>query len=86
MSTKPKDGGPAFPGFSFTDGRGNQRRNEHSGEWETHEGGMTLRDWFAGQALSPTLIQAYGSTPETLARKAYEIAQAMVDERNKYCP
>ena len=46
---------PAFPGFSCTDGHGNMRRNEHSGEWELYEAGMSLRAWFAGQAMAGLL-------------------------------
>lgn len=45
----------AFPGFSYTDGRGNQRRNEHSGEWETHGCGMSIRAYLAGRAMQGLL-------------------------------
>lgn len=51
----------------------------------THEG-MSLRDWFAGQALAG-IIQADGaqffSNPTDHAWTAYAHADAMIAERNK---
>ena len=51
----------------------------------THGGhdGMTLRDWFAGQAMQGML--ADGSAWETakLARDAYKAADAMLAERER---
>lgn len=43
-------------------------------------GGMTLRDWFAGQALAimPALIPGYQGTADGLAREAYTLADAML--------
>ena len=42
--------------------------------------GMTLRDWFAGQALaSMKMYPTY--TPDYIARNAYDIADAMLRER-----
>lgn len=64
MST-PKDGGPAFP--VCTDF---SRVNE----------GMSLRDWFAGQALSRL---AYEMGADAAAVDAYEYADAMLAERAK---
>lgn len=89
MSTRiipPNDGGPAFPMPNFTD------RGEH-----THWGdrGMTLRDWFAGQALIGVLSNhslllkidvgagASVSTREAAAIYAYGLADSMLTERNK---
>lgn len=66
-----KDGGPAFP---------NVPSDPQIMSWDA---GMSLRDWFAGQAISPMLVQAYGQTPDILARKAFEIADAMIKERRK---
>ena len=79
-----KDGGQAFPATA-------------SGElWEDRDGsnrlsfdlsgGMSLRDYFAGQALagitaSPNLDRSKPA-PE-LARNCYSIADAMLDERAK---
>ena len=45
MADTRNNGGPAFPRHQFTPlGQG-------QGQWSV-EGGMTLRDWFAGQALA----------------------------------
>jgi hypothetical protein len=57
-------------------------------DFEGHEDGMTLRDYFAAQAIngfitrSPIrrLADEYGSL-EQLARKTYEIADAMIEAR-----
>lgn len=47
--------------------------------------GMSLRDWFAGQAMQAQLT--YGKcrdmTPEGIAEYSYEFADAMLAERNK---
>ncbi len=68
-----RDGGPAFPhvieeeydtGYHLTD---------------VHEG-MTLRDWFAGQALS-RLVHVGERDPDEVAELAYAIADAMLNER-----
>lgn len=51
--------------------------------------GMSLRDWFAGQALSGStcgLFSAEFASPETaavMAREAYLIADAMLAESKK---
>lgn len=52
--------------------------------------GMTLRDWFAGQALgimNTALDQGYWSPGENpnkeIAEAAYQIADAMIAEREK---
>lgn len=46
--------------------------------------GMTLRDWFAGQAL-PTLVATTDKrvTPEIIAQVAFQMADAMLTERSK---
>lgn len=51
MSNQPNDGGPAFPrtGFELSDG-----------SWVAPQGGMTLRDHFAGQALQGTIASMAG--------------------------
>lgn len=59
-------------------------------------GGLTMRDWFAGHALSglvsdPTLMQASGGAAEKLnisvnqavAQQCYEYADAMLAQRIK---
>jgi len=73
-----KDGGPAFPAqhFDLADG-------EH---------GMTLRDWFAGMAMqgfcsNPNAgrnpIESANWLRESGAVSAYQMADAMIQERSK---
>ena len=63
------DGGQAFPAIDLVcDGLG------------TGSKGMTLRDWFAGQALAGLRVNDYEKF-ENAARHAYEIADAMLAER-----
>ena len=74
------NGGPAFPSMHSIDGN-----------WSTKPDpdftGMSLRDWFAGQALagmvafSGTAGAAYG--PYEIAGRSYEVADAMLAERAK---
>jgi hypothetical protein len=49
--------------------------------------GMTLRDWFAGQALAGWLASFAGMSvsmkPENMALEAYQFADAMLAERVK---
>ena len=68
--SEPDDGGPAFP-HSSSPMRGDLT------EW-----GMTLRDWFAGQALAGMLDRAYGIKCEIIAARSYEMADAMIAARN----
>lgn len=64
-----RDGGPAFPVV-----------------WQDiPHGGMTPRDWFAGQAL-PVYLNRHPAdrmTPERVAAATYAMADAMLAERNK---
>lgn len=45
--------------------------------------GMSLRDWFAGQALVGILAAESASTWERDAQNAYKAADAMLAEREK---
>jgi hypothetical protein len=66
------DGGPAFP---------ISRENE---SW--HSPGMSLRDWFAGQALAGILsgLPVGKEVPDPwLARECYRAADAMLAFRNQ---
>ena len=64
--SNPKDGGPAFP---------HTWRDDH-GE------GMSLRDWFAGQALAGLSAQFGGElSPSAFASFAYQLADAMLAAR-----
>ncbi len=64
------DGGPAFPVDTSTNFPAND--------------GMSLRDWFAGQALAS---QTYDGPPsgnqKALAAWAYKVSDAMLDERKE---
>ena len=80
MSEPINDGGPAFPHSSQPlDAQGNPMCGEHS-EW-----GMTLRDWFAGQALVAIPHIGCGADLETreLAEAAYQVADAMIEARER---
>ena len=81
------DGGPAFPA--------QQARVKELGAaticapgvvppitWE-YDGGMSLRDWFAGQAIAGHADGQGVSKPwaEEYARSAYQIADAMLKAR-----
>lgn len=47
--------------------------------WEYNDTpGMTLRDWFAGQAIQGVMLTQ--STPQLIAEEAYAIADAMLKE------
>jgi len=75
---KVDDGGPAFP---------SEQGHIPNGTWnQTYDPGMSLRDWFAGQALmgacaNPELcdVEAYKHIP----RRSYEAADAMIKEIEK---
>jgi hypothetical protein len=79
-----RDGGPAFPS-----GESYDTRDLMGGVSEHRKGpfyaGMTLRDYFAGQALAGITgagVDAEGSWhPATAATLAYEIADAMLAAR-----
>ena len=65
----PDDGGSAFP-FA-----------EATTDFSVSPG-MTLRDWFAGQALAGMLDRTYGMKIEIIAARSYEMADAMLAARN----
>jgi len=65
------DGGPAFPCSDIVTA---------NGDVQTGGNGMTLRDWFAGQALVG-LTSVY--TNEASVRKAWECANLMLAYRGK---
>ena len=64
-----KDGGPAYP-------------SEYS--WRTNQG-MTLRDWFAGKALSgiTRMLNDPMIPASACAQMAYHLADEMLKERAK---
>lgn len=78
MSEHRNDGGPAFP------------RPDWNGSWHGPDSfpGMSLRDWFAGQALAYSMDLATkvgrDADPTTLGVSiAYNIADAMIAARSK---
>lgn len=87
MTERKDDGGPAFPQFDVVAGE----RDGHGDvidAYTTATGGMSLRDWFAGQALSITANEwFFGQTmqqqPQAAAEFAYAVADAMLAERVK---
>lgn len=99
MSNEKADGGPAFPQHDLSGyGMGPAMRgfvpgDEMSGRYEVE--GMSLRDWFAGQALGGLLAgRAVLVDPEwnhlngeprndRMADVAYAYADAMLAERSK---
>lgn len=86
-----KDGGPAFPVECSYNHEGKivgSQTGVASG-WET---GMSLRDYFAGQALNGMLAHATRYKPppsdtmmtwhQAIAKEAHEIADAMLAQRS----
>lgn len=75
--SKHKDGGPAFPVFSpevkNRDGKVMRPRDEHAG--------MSLRDYFAGQAIVGMHAHPANEVPNGVAQWAYAVADAMLIER-----
>jgi len=71
-------GGPAFPRSGVKDGYG-----KVVGDVK----GMSLRDWFAGQALAGIAAGYWSNSdmsdlaPSELAEKAFALADAMLAER-----
>lgn len=77
MSTQHNDGGPAFP-IAF------QHRNESDGVIEQRWLGLSLRDYFAAQALIGMSVDndvALFQKPEGCAEWAYKLADAMLRAR-----
>jgi hypothetical protein len=74
------DGGPAFPVCY-------QHENLETGEKEVTAAfhGITMRDWFAGQALANRNIEDHCGPNWAIrvAEQAYRIADAMLAEREK---
>ena len=71
------DGGPAFA----------MQATEVVGRLCSGNEGMTLRDWFAGQAMAPVLAAVFaGQREETfdfVAERCYHTADAMIAEKRR---
>lgn len=71
----PNDGGPAFPCETYG------LRNGKETTIPTN--GMSLRDWFAGQALAGIMTRAGSHAFEWAPEIAYTVSDAMIAARNK---
>lgn len=90
MSTPINDGGPAFPQIT-TDSSYAENGEAYGHTYSV--GGMTLRDWFAGQALQGWCAAAPSVRNEPMnmtrghadeiAQGCFRYADAMLAERNK---
>ncbi len=78
------DGGPAFPrdGFAMYETKGNET-------WVVNNG-MSLRDFFAAQALDELIYGGHDidwdltkKEADDMAKKCYIVADAMIAERDK---
>jgi hypothetical protein len=80
MTRSPLTGGPAFPRAPI---------GEDCERPYGHQEGMSLRDYFAGQALAGISAGYWGNpgrsglSPQDLAAEAYALADAMIKERNE---
>jgi hypothetical protein len=85
MGDRLEDGGPAFPSSAFA-------VKTYSGqvEYVPLVGGMSLRDYFAGQVAAGMaardLFDAGQATPQQRAAAAYLDADALLNERAKRPP
>ena len=73
-----KDGGPAFPSKTLT--------GASTALHDIYHPGMSLRDWFAGMALSGIMISAPDDSElldDDIAKWAYDIAEAMLAEKEQ---
>lgn len=78
MGERIEDGGPAFPGDMPT--------VQLDGNKLPFAPGMSLRDWFAGQALAGVFrhdgwLNTFDGDQEELASRAYAVADAMLKAR-----
>jgi hypothetical protein len=78
MSIPINDGGPAFPTVA------------RDGNWQPHHDGLSLRDYFAGQALAgfrPNYTTSkFKLTEISVAVYAYKFADAMLAARKEVQP
>lgn len=78
--SKKDDGGPAFPQSAV---QSNDGMINTPSVYFADVSGMTLRDWFAGQALAGIAAPFCGYEGDRAAERAYELADAMLKERAK---
>jgi hypothetical protein len=82
-----EDGGSAFPAITIG--------SRYDNDAKVYHGGMTLRDYFAGQAIIGLALNftaqdsvdgkfyGYMNWPQGIAGAAYKIADAMIEEKEK---
>lgn len=81
------DGGPAYPRPPFTPGQPLHDSAAEAGFAATGHPGMSLRDWFAGQALMGWAagrnrpMEHEACEPASVARSCYAYADAMLRAR-----
>ena len=73
MKEQKETGGPAFPEFP-------QKKSDYQFAYTS---GMTLRDYFAGQALAGWVTGSGNNDEDYVAQVCYEYADAMLKEREK---
>lgn len=84
------DGGPAFPSDPYIDHPAHGRIHKAQVGDQPYDG-MSLRDWFAGRALSALLSNStirgvenlVETIPPSYAAASYNLADAMIAERSK---
>ena len=89
MSEVKNDGGPAFPQERISHVEAlsaGPSAPAHAVPHYVHDGGMSMRDWFAGHALAgmasnSRIPDAFQS--DVIAMMAFRIADAMIAERSK---
>tara|TARA_R110000868_G_scaffold78701_3_gene224232 strand:- start:249 stop:494 length:246 start_codon:yes stop_codon:yes gene_type:complete len=79
MDRDDPDGGPAFPRPV-----GQADDTDHGTEWNVSHEGMSLLDYFAGQALAGLCARLTSDNPDAyIAKRAYLLAAAMLKEAEK---
>ena len=82
-----KDGGPAFPRTGYAHPNANLEICERADLVTAPADGMTLRDYFAGQAIEGIISRGLCQTSDFLiqdaVKLAYALANAMIASREK---
>ena len=75
MSMTQNNGGPAFP----------YANPDYDGNWTTEKmiPGMSLRDWFAGMAITPIEWRIGTFDADEIAARCYQLADAMLAARKE---
>jgi hypothetical protein len=76
-------GGPAFPHKVFMGARINYSTNLEEFVYSEQPGAITLRDYFAAKAMPEVYSRVGSGGFELVAKLAYEMADAMIKEREK---